>query len=83
MIKHNQHFKAVQGNGDILHRIVLRTEECDIYGEKAKILKNGILRNVAENPDLLGYGFMDYYSLKFEYINGAWQLTAYILENKQ
>jgi hypothetical protein len=83
MIKEIKHLTALQGNGDILHRIILRSEDCDQFGERARYIKNNMLRAAVDNPDLLGYKFYEFYSLKLEHFQGAWQLTASIIEPKE
>ncbi len=82
MIENRKYYEVIQGNGDILHKVVMKSQLCNPNTEESRHIKNVIFNQLASNLALTYCGPMEFETLTFKHDGTRWLITAVAIEKK-
>ena len=82
MIDTRKTFEVELGNGDKLHRLVLRTPPSAVGGEKSWYYVTTLLQLVSQSPEILNPDGMEFETLTLKHKSGAWELETQAVRKK-
>lgn len=74
--------QTVLGNSDVLHRVVLESDDCAEFGEKTQLIKLNMLKQIVNDPHLAYCDTFDFEILTMKYYQGKWIIETKYTEKR-
>ena len=80
MIKNTKKIQVEHANGDILHRLLYESQDCDKNSEESFLIQNELFKTFAQNPHLTVCGSIPFETMTFKFVGTRWLVEFQALE---